>query len=443
LDRRPSACLSRFPTSLRPVPSRKHTIRHLAFALTAGSPDEASLLVRLQSVLGSRPRWLRPLLRDFLTEFGTDRRAAEADVVRFLRRSERFARAWTKRRVILAGSLLEEPVMFPAAGAPRSWDLPALTGAADLATFLGLDPGQLHWLTRPGSREHYVHRWIPKRRGGFRLLESPKPLLKQTQRRLLDTLLVRLPVHGSCHGFRPGGSVRSFVAPHTGRAMLLKIDLQDFFPSVTAARVFRIFLTAGYPDFVSRTLSRLLTHRSPRELLPASLPMAERSRLLLPHLPQGAPSSPTMANLAAFRLDCRLHGLAETAGATYTRYADDLLFSGGDSFPRGVERFRHAAYRVILEEGFRPQSRKTRTMHASQRQQAAGIVLNELPSIDRQERDRFKAILTNVLRNGLESENRIGHPEFRAHLAGQVSWIESVHPAQGAKLRALLDRIPA
>jgi hypothetical protein len=424
------------------MPSRRHTIRHFAAALAAGSPNEDALRHRAESVLGSRPRWLRPLLREFRTEFGEDQRASEADVVRFLRRSERFARAWARHRVVLAGSLLGEPEMVPAAGAPRSWDLPPLTGAAEVAAFLGLDPGQLHWLTRPGSRDHYVHRWIPKRRGGLRLVESPKPLLKRVQRRLLDALLVRIPVHESCHGFRPGGSVRSFVAPHAGRDMLLKIDLQDFFPSVSAGRVFRIFLTAGYPDAVSRTLARLLTHATPRSELRASLTPSERARFLLPHLPQGAPGSPAVANLAAFRLDCRLHGLAEAAGAIYTRYADDLLVSGDRTFARSVERFRHAAYRIILEEGFRPHPRKTRTMHASQRQQAAGIVLNEVPGIDRRERDRLKAILTNAIRHGLPSQNREGHPDFRAHLAGRVSWVESVHPAQGARLRALLDRLP-
>jgi len=332
--------------------------------------------------------------------------------------------------------------MVPALGAPQSWQLPSLTRLADTAEWLGLETSQLLWLTRHGGKDHYHHRWIPKRRGGWRLLESPKPLLKRTQRRILDALLHHIPVHEACHGFRPGGSIRQFIAPHTGQNVVLKIDLADFFPSVTAARIFRIFLNAGYPEHVAQVLTRLTTHPTPSSSLPAHLTMLERQRLRTPHLPQGAPSSPTLANLAAFRLDCRLSGLAQATEASYTRYADDLLFSGGEQFARAANRFQIAVIRVISQEGFRPNPRKTRVMHTSQRQKAAGVILNESPNIDRREWDRLKATLTNCLRHGLESQNREAHPNFRDHLAGKISWVESIAPARGETLRAIFRQIP-
>lgn len=147
------------------------------------------------------------------------------------------------------------------------------------------------------------------------------------------------------------------------------MDLKNFFASISAARVRAIFQTAGYPEPVARLLAGLCTNLAPRELM-QDAPGAETPRqqwplealYYRPHLPQGAPTSPALANLCAFRLDCRLSGLARTAGARYTRYADDLLFSGGPDFQRVVDRFYLHAGAAAGEEGFTVQTRKTRIM---------------------------------------------------------------------------------
>ncbi len=243
-------------------------------------------------------------------------------------------------------------------------------------------------------------------------------------------------------GFRRGRSIRDFVSPHAGRELVVRMDLEDFFPSIGSARVMRLFLTAGYPEQVARALVRLVTHAVPPEVLrERPLAWAERGRLGTGHLPQGAPSSPALANLCAFRMDCRLSGLARTAGADYTRYADDLLFSGDVEFARQGRRFVTAAAAIVIEEGFRPNHRKTRLQRPGQRQEAAGLVLNAQPNIRRDEFDRLKAILTNCVRHGPASQNRDAHPEFEAHLQGKVAWVRSIHPKRGAKLQWILDRV--
>ena len=149
------------------------------------------------------------------------------------------------------------------------------------------------------------------------------------------------PPHEAAHGFRRGRSVRSFIAQHTGQAIVLRFDLRDFFPSVTRARMVALLLTAGYPESVALRLAGLCTARVPREVLaqrPERLTPADAwqrdQRYALPHLPQGAPTSPALANLAAHSLDRRVTGLAATAKANYTRYADDLVFSGGQELAR-------------------------------------------------------------------------------------------------------------
>jgi hypothetical protein len=332
--------------------------------------------------------------------------------------------------------------MAPAAGTPRTWEIPEITTLADLADTLRLHPDDLGWLISRNA-EHYRHRWQVKPKSGrFRLIESPKVLLKFAQRQVLRKILHAIPPHEAARGFRSGFSVRDFVEPHTAKNLLARFDLEDFFPSITAARVLQIFLTSGYPEPVARALTRLTTHAAPPSILDErALAWPERRRLATPHLPQGAPTSPALANLSAFRLDCRLTGLAQAAGADYTRYADDLLFSGGKEFARQARRFAAAVGAILIEEGFRPNHHKTRILRQGQKQHAAGIVLNKKPNIDRREFDRLKAILTNCARHGPDSQNCGNHPEFAAHLKGKLAWVGFIHPGKGAKLRAIFERI--
>jgi RNA-directed DNA polymerase len=159
------------------------------------------------------------------------------------------------------------------------------------------------------------------------------------------------------------------------------------------------------------------------------------------HLPQGAPTSPALANLCAYRVDCRLSGLARSAGAEYTRYADDLAFSGNDDFERRVERFSTHVAAILGEEGFTVYHRKTRIMRQGVRQHLAGLVANQSVNVIRTDFDRLKATLTNCVRLGPASQNREGHPLFRAHLEGRVGFVETINGAKGMRLRRILERI--
>jgi hypothetical protein len=208
------------------------------------------------------------------------------------------------------------------------------------------------------------------------------------------------------------------------------------------------FRTAGYPDAVADLLGGICTNAAPRRMWKTlgkgldPLAMAEaRALYAFRHLPQGAPTSPALANLCAYRVDCRLTGLADAAGATFTRYADDLAFSGGAEFARGVERFALRAAAILLEEGFAVHHRKTRLMRQGVRQYLAGLVTNEHINVVRADFDRLKAILTNCVRHGAESQNRDGHPAFRMHLVGRVGFVEMVNPVKGARLRKIFERI--
>ena len=406
--------------------------------------DRDALVARAKPLLGDmrKARWLMSLARNLSLEFGEAPRPTVGLITERIRSHAGFTRAWAAGNGrISIGQIPAQ--MAPAAGAPETWPIPEITTVGDLCDALRIHPDDLGWLISHGATAHYRHGWRAKPKSGrLRLIESPKVLLKFVQRQILRKILHAIPPHEGARGFRAGCSVRDFVEPHAGREILLRFDMEDFFPSITAARVLRIFLTAGYPETVARALTPLTTHAVPRCVLDEkTLTRPERQRLGAPHLPQGAPTSPALANLSAFRLDCRLASLAEAAGAAYTRYADDLLFSGGKDFARQARRFQTTVGAIVIEEGFRLNHHKTRALRQGQKQHAAGLVLNEKPNIDRREFDRLKAILTNCARHGPASQNRENHPEFAAHLAGRLAWVRFINPQKEAKLRVIYDRI--
>ena len=209
-----------------------------------------------------------------------------------------------------------------------------------------------------------------------------------------------------------------------------------------------LFRSVGYPEHVADLLAGLCTNAAPLDIwdgdrFPVSDEHARHVRWLYgtPHVPQGAPTSPAIANLCAYWLDRRLSALADTAQAVYTRYADDLAFSGDEPFARAAKRFQVHVCATALEEGFRVHHRKTRIMRRGVCQRLAGVVVNQHLNLPRHDIDRLKATLTNCIRHGTASQNRTNHPDFQSHLHGRVAFVESINPSSGRKLRRLFERI--
>ncbi|VTR95998.1 reverse transcriptase : Retron-type RNA-directed DNA polymerase protein OS=Myxococcus sp. (contaminant ex DSM 436) GN=A176_05275 PE=4 SV=1: RVT_1 [Gemmata massiliana] len=336
-------------------------------------------------------------------------------------------------------------------------ELPDLPNEPALAEWLGVSLERLLWLAdtksrntghRPGSVRTYRARWVPKTHGRARLLEVPIPALMRAQRKILAELLNLVPAHPAVHGFRPGHSAITNAAQHCGRACVIRFDLTDFFPSIPVGRIFRMFLTLGYSEPVARLFGCLCTTRLPAEDWNRrpnprndSSEYQTQTRLASRHVPQGAPTSPALANLTAYRLDCRLAGLASACGATYSRYADDLTFSGDDTLRRSAARLARRVALIVVEEGFALNRGKTRVQGRGERQLVTGVVVNVRPNIPREDFDQLKAILTNCVRHNPATQNRTNHPDFRAHLAGRIAHVASVNPTRGRKLWATFDRI--
>jgi RNA-directed DNA polymerase len=341
-------------------------------------------------------------------------------------------------------------------GLRHDWPLAAVPSVGDLAAALELSDGQLAWLADVRGLErtvtaerlrNYRYAAIPRRSGLPRLIEAPKLRLKEIQRWILREILDHVPVHEAALGFVRGRSVIDHARRHSGRHVVLRLDLADFFASVSAGRVFGIFRTLGYDRAVAHVLTGLTTNTVPQHVwqvvheAAGSAPVTARFHLgralATPHLPQGSPTSPALANLAAFRLDRRLSGLAAAQGLGYSRYADDLTFSGA-RLRAGGAGFPGLVARIVREEGFALNEDKTALRTGAARQSVCGIVVNVAPNVTRAEYDRLKAILHNAARHGPAGQ---GPAAERAHLEGRIAWVASLNPARGDRLRRRFQQI--
>ncbi|MET0695323.1 MAG: reverse transcriptase family protein [Propionibacteriaceae bacterium] len=448
---------------LTPGRADRIVAERLAEALLFGDWEPATLAWTVRTMLGGHQWWMTDLADELCLLFAEKPSGRVAELTDVIAYSTAFQGGADDAR--RGGAPLRVVPLAPGARPPdgvatipAAWGLPAIRDAVELAAWLELSLGQLLWLadpggyqlrTGPGPLHPYGYRWVTRGGRPPRLLEAPRPILKRVQRELLDRLLARLPVHEAAHGFVAGRSVLTGVRHHLGAQVVLTVDLQDFFASVGRGRLFGILRHAGYGESVAQLLASLGTTSTPGWVL-RTMPAGGsdqdryrlRRRLRQPHLPQGASTSPALANLACFHLDRRLTGWAAAVGATYTRYADDLTFSGDARFnvasTSGVLR---GIGRIVRDEGFAVNPSKTRVQGRGQRQVVTGVVVNERPNVTRRQYDQLRAVLHEARTRGPTVANRSGHPDFRSHLAGRVAWVESLNPGRGRRLRADFDAI--
>ena len=422
----------------------------LARAFLGGAWHVRSLMARGDTALGAGGEWLRELAFAVMQRWRERPPARLKTLTLFIHDHHSFWRAWEQGQLprhVHSFAVLRTPT------GPRRWEVPALESLEDVAKGLGLDLGELLWLSDRRGLErhaatqalrHYRRSWIARGARLPRLLEAPKDRLKQVQRKILDEVLAPIPVHEAAHGFVPGRSVISHAKLHADQELVVRFDLEAFFTNVAAARALHVFLAAGYPEQVATALLGLCTTRTPERML-REAPWVEelpserfflQRRLAQPHLPQGAPTSPALANLAAFTLDVRLSALAQARQLTYSRYADDLVFSGKRI---AVGPLLQQVSSIARSEGFRLNAEKTRVMFAHEQQRVTGVVVNRKPNMPRAEFDSLKALLHRCAQRGPLSQSTGPLAEFRATLQGKISWVAQLSPARGAKLQRVFD----
>lgn len=278
------------------------------------------------------------------------------------------------------------------------------------AALLGVEVNRLEEILNNVSG-HYQEFWMRKRSGGYRMISAPDKDLQAIQSTIYSRILSSVTiVHPAAVGFRCGQSVVDNAAPHLGKRYVLKMDIHDFFGSIRSPRVRQTFKKIGYPENVSKVLGALCClHR---------------------HLPQGAPTSPALSNIVGYEMDRKLAALAAEYGVTYTRYADDLTFSG-DVFPK--EQIIPQVKRIIRDEKFEPNHKKTHFMNQSSRKiitgvsVASGVKLTIPKSKKREIRKNVYFILTKGL---AEHQRRIGShdPAYLKRLIGMLCYWRAIEP---------------
>jgi retron-type reverse transcriptase len=312
----------------------------------------------------------------------------------------------------------------------RKRGIPSRKRAAfELSMYLGIKYlVVLHYLsTRPlpkaaGTRFDGIYRtWLlPKRRGGNREISAPISYLKAVQRALLDTLLARVPLHPCATGFRPGYSIKVNANPHVGKPVVVNVDISGFFQN-TSLTIVRSAIGKSVPKQMSQSARLLLFDICTRQ----------------GGLPTGAPTSPAIANIGLVHFDNAISKACDRHGITYTRYADDLTFSGGD--PGKVLPY---VEEWLARFGYALDRKKTNFFRRGRRQVVTGLVVNDKVSIPRSMRRKLRAAVHNFNAKGTEVIHWHGKPMSLAELTGRIAFLNSIDTQKGQALLAKLAEKP-
>jgi RNA-directed DNA polymerase len=287
---------------------------------------------------------------------------------------------------------------------------------------------------------------VDKRQGGFRAVVIPEPQLMAVQRWIAKKVLNLAMPHERSFAFSPGSSIIQCAKEHCGCRWLLKFDVRRFFESIAEDQIYRVFRRLGYRPLIAFELARICT----REKLPSRVKQRDRwmydgSRYAAitayrsdkkGHLPQGAPTSPMLANLTSFRLDCLLQHLADEHQLMFTRYADDLIFSTKrrDFSRRSVSVIVRRVYALLRKNQLQPHTAKTHVSPPGARKVVLGLLVDgDQPRLTRAYRSRLQRHLWGIERFGLVPHAEFvgfGSPiAFYHHVRGLVSYARQVEPA--------------
>ena len=284
----------------------------------------------------------------------------------------------------------------------------ALTFSHDLA-YSKLNQKLLKWgrylLHTKTINNEYKLLKLNKKSGGIRNIYSPSPKLKAIQRAVHEKILLKQKLHPCCNGFCKSKSIKTNAEPHTGKKIVLNLDLKDFFPSISAARVYGIFSSIGFTRQQAWLLAGLTTING--------------------YLPQGSPASPMLANLACQRLDKRLYGLSKKICADYTRYADDLTFSGNFNIVKAIPLITE----IVKNEDFEIAAKKSRIIRQGNRQEVTGLTVNSKVTIPRKIRKKLRSVMHHMKQG---KPVTWGNQDLRINrLKGLLSFLSSIEPEKG------------
>ena len=243
---------------------------------------------------------------------------------------------------------------------------------------------------------------IPKKIGGFRKISAPIGALKKIQKWVLENILEDIKINESSRGFFKGASIVKNAESHLNKEFVLNIDLRNFFPSIKSNKILKSFLSSGLNFGLSKFLCDICT--------------------LNDALPQGAPTSPIISNIVCKKLDKRLSSFAKKNNFSYTRYADDITFSGD----KNLKKYANFILKIIEDEGFTIAYEKLNLRGKGNRQSVTGIVVNEKINIPKEKKRMIRALINNIKKKGVDKANKFDLPYFKEYVFGNLAFLKQI-----------------
>lgn len=277
-------------------------------------------------------------------------------------------------------------------------ELPIIYDQRHLCALVGYKEEYLYAASNAPER-FYRHYQIPKKSGGFREISEPLPSLKEIQRWILDNILTKTSVSIYAKAYIKKKSIKENARFHKRQKIVLSLDIEHFFDNIKSDKIFDVFKNLGYEDDVVVMLTNLCCLRE--------------------KLPQGSPTSPVLSNIILTDFDNRVGNFTNKNKIRYTRYADDMTFSGDFNPGQVISFVRNSLFPL----GFKLNQSKTRTRGPGQRQEVTGIVVNEKTQLPREKRKKIRQEVYYIKKYGLESHMnycKISKENYLLHLKGLI-----------------------
>lgn len=335
--------------------------------------------------------------------------------------------------------------------------LPPILSLGHLAKHVEVDYKVLRQYASRSVTESYLRFTIAKRSGGVRHIAVPEPELKQVQTWIATEVLSKIAVHPASHAFGRGDSTVRCASVHCGASWLVKIDIADFFGSITEIQVWRAFRSLGYNPLISLEMARICTDRIPNSAkygLPswqvhgASYLISAYHENVLGRLPQGAPTSPMLSNIVMRSVDEEIAKIAAQFNVCYTRYSDDMTFSTTGEFSRAIgHKLIQEVAKVLMKRGLFLNRKKSAIIPPGARKVVLGLLVDrQIPALPRDFKDRLRQHLYHLQKHGIDAH--AAKREFDSvgglyrYLQGTINYAKMVDAVFAGKMHMLFERLP-
>lgn len=329
--------------------------------------------------------------------------------------------------------------------------LPSILTLNHLSERTGVSLEKLRAFVSRKNENAYTRFSIAKRSGGRRFIKVPAVELNLVQRWIHQHILSLVPLHRSSYAFVKGKSITDCAAQHCGAKWLIKLDITNFFESISEIQVFHVFKSLGYQSLISFELARLCTiatpSQSPRRyrnnwhVIRKYQAISEYDQSLLGYLPQGAPSSPSLSNLVMRHCDIELANVAKRFGLKYTRYSDDITLSTCSSLfsRKDAKTVVHEINKVLSRQGYLPNFKKSRIVPVGAKKIVLGLnVDGTTPRLQKEYKDKIRQHLYYLKKVGPAEHILVRGFDsiwgFKSHLRGMIDYANMVEPEYASKM---------